>query len=114
MAFAAFKIIDLGSISAGSTVQDEYTSDDDYILKRIYVVETTETAVGTAFLTGTFRINDVPFTKDEVNLALFEGYRNQVPELDLALGKGSTFFYSVKNNHSSSAISAQLILELHK
>ena len=114
MPFHTFKLIDLGSISAGSTKEDSWSADDDYVIKRIYIVETTETAVGPQFLTGTFRVDGYVFTKDSVNLSLFSGYRNQVPELDISFGKGKTFYYSVKNNHSSSAISAHLILELWK
>jgi len=114
MAFTQFKVIDLGTISPGSTVSSQFDADDDYIIKRMYVVEYTATPVGLQFLTGTFHINKVPFTRDEVPLSLFGGYTNQVPELNLTFNRGFTFSYSVKNNHSSSSIAAYLILELHK
>jgi len=114
MPFYTFKLIDLGTISAGSTTSNSWTSDDDYIIKRIYFVETTSTAVGSRFLTATLRVDGYTFTKDSVNLALFDGYRNQVPELDIAFTKGRTLYYSVTNNHGSSSISGHLILELWK
>ncbi len=114
MSFRTFKLIDLGTITAGSTTSNSWTSDDDYTLVRMYAVEYTATEVGLRFLTGTFRIENQVFTKDSVPLSLFDGYRNQVPELDLELSKGRTFYYSVTNNHSSSSISAYLVLELHK
>jgi len=114
MAFYTFKTLDLGTISAGSTTSNSWTSDDDYIIKRMYVVEYTSTKVGTRFLTGTFRIDGYVFTKDVVPLSLFEGYRNQVPELNIDFSKGKTFYYSVKNNHPSDSIAAYLVLELEK
>ena len=114
MGFYTFKTIDLGTIAAGNTVSSSWTSDDDYIIKRMYVVEYTSTAVGTRFLTGTFRVDGYTFTKDVVPLSLFDGYKNQVPQLDIDISKGKTFYYSVKNNHSSSSIAAYLVLELEK
>ena len=114
MAEIYFKYIDLGTISAGSTKEDEWSSDDEYTLKRIYCIETSESAVGTQFLTATLRIDGFTFTKDKVNLKLFDGKTNQVPLLDFPFPKGKTFYYSVTNNHSSSSITAVLILELWK
>ena len=114
MAFYTFKLIDLGTIAAGSTVSSSWTSDDDYIIKKMYAVEYTSTKVGLRFLTGTFRIDGYVFTKDKVPLSLFDGYSNQVPELNIDFSKGRTFYYSVKNNHSSDSIAAYLVLELEK
>ena len=114
MPFNTFKQIDLGTITAGATVTSSWTADDDYVIKRIYVVEYTATPVGTQFLTATLRVEDYTFTKDQVVLSVFDGKANQVPELNIEFKKGSTFYYSVKNNHASSSISAYIILELWK
>lgn len=114
MPFYTFKLIDLGTITAGSTVSGSWTSDDDYKIKRMYVVEYTSTAVGLQFLTMTLRIDGYTFTKDKVPASLFSGHSNQVPELDIDFSKGKTLYYSVKNNHGSSSISAYIVLELWK
>ena len=114
MPFFVFKSIDLESIGAGSTVEKTWTSDDDYILKRMYIIETSETAVGLQFLKVTFWIDNTPYVKDFVNAKVFEGYKNQQVELNLPLSKGKTFKISVSNIHSTSAISAHLVLELWK
>lgn len=114
MKFYTWKLIDVGTIAAGSTSSGSWTSDDDYTIKRIIAVETSETAVGLQFLTATFRVDGYVFTKDSVNLALLGGYSNQVPELDIDIKKGQTFNYSITNNHSTNNISVQLILELWK
>jgi len=109
-----YKYIDLGTITAGSTVSNSWSADDDYKIKRIFVVETTGTKVGVRFLTATLRIDSYVFTKDKVNLDLFEGKSNQVPVLDFPFTKGKTFYYSVTNNHGTDSISAVMILELWK
>jgi len=114
MPFFAFKTIDLGSISAGGNVEKTWTADDDYIVKRMYIVETSETAVGLQFLKVTFWIDNTPYAKDFVNAYLFGGRPNQQIELDLPLGKGKTFKISVTNIHPSSSISAHVVLELWK
>jgi len=54
------------------------------------------------------------FTKDEVRAEIFDGYYGQVTELNIPFGKGKTFYYSITNEHSSSAISPYIVLELHK
>jgi len=114
MPFQVFKTIDVGSIAAGGSKSGEWTADDEYILKRIYAIEVTESAVGLQFLDATLRIDNDVLTKDSVRLSLFEGYTNQVPEIDRKFGKGKTFYYSIENKHSSSSISVVLVLELHK
>jgi len=112
MPLKVFKIIDVGDISAGGTVEKTYTAEDDYIIKRMYIVETTETPVGLQYITFTFWVDNVPYTKDKVNAKLFEGYTNQVPELNIDFSRGKTFRISLTNNHSSSTIKVQVILEL--
>lgn len=114
MPFYTYKLIDLGTIAAGNTTTGSWTADDTYTIHKILVVEYTATPIGLQFLTATMRVKEYTFTKDKVPLSLFDGYSNQVPVLDIKFTKGDTFYYSVKNNHSSSSISAYIILELHK
>ena len=109
-----FRQIEVGSISAGNTSSGSYTADRDYIIRQIYVKEYTATEVGTRFLNCTFRIDDYVFTLDEVRGELFDGYVNQVPTLNIDFDKGKTFYYSITNEHDSSAISPYIVLELEE
>ena len=60
------------------------------------------------------RVDNYVFTKDEVRAEIFDGYYGQVPELNIEFSKGKTFYYSITNEHSSSAIEPYIVLELHK
>jgi len=114
MAFYTFKQIEVGSIAAGNTKTGNWTADDDYIIHKIYIKEYTATEVGTRFLNVTLRVDNYVFTKDEVRAEIFDGYYGQVPELNIEFSKGKTFYYSITNEHGSSAISPYIVLELHK
>ena len=114
MAFYTFKQIEVGSIAAGNTAEGNWTADDNYIIHKIYIKEATETEIGTRFLNVTLRVDNYVFTKDEVRAEIFDGYYGQVPELNIEFGKGKTFYYSITNEHSSSAINPYIVLELHK
>jgi|GEM_PF-2249019 len=114
MAFYTFKQIEVGSIAAGNTSTGSWTADDDYIIHKIYIKEYTATEIGTRFLNVTLRVDNYVFTKDEVRAEIFDGYYGQVPELNIEFGKGKTFYYSITNEHGSSAISPYIVLELHK
>ena len=114
MPFYAFKQIEVGSIAAGNTSSGSWTADDDYTIKKIFIMEYTATEVGTRFLNVTLRVDNYTFTKDEVRAEIFDGYSNQVPELNISFGKGQTFYYSITNEHGSSAISPYIVLVLEK
>jgi len=106
------KQIEVSSIAAGSTASGEWSADKDYILHRIYVREYTDTEVGTRFLNCTFRIDEYTFTLDEVRGENFDVNRNQAIPLEIDFPKGATFYYSITNEHGSSAISPYILLEL--
>ena len=108
------KQIEVGSIAAGNTASGSWTADRDYIIRKIYVKEYTATEIGTRFLNCTFRIDDYVLTLDEVRGEVLDGYWGQVPDLDLDFGKGKTFYYSITNEHSSSAISPYIVLFLEE
>jgi len=109
-----FRQIEVGSIAAGSTAEGEYTADKDYIIRKIYVKEYTATEVGTRFLNCTFRIDNYTFTLPEVRGELFDTLPNQAEKLDLDFDKGLTFYYSITNEHSSSAIEPYIVLYLEE
>jgi len=109
-----FRQVEVGSISAGDTASGSYTADRDYILRKLYVKEYTETEIGTRFLNCTFRIDDYVFTLDEVRGELFDTLPNQAEKLDIEFDKGRTFYYSITNEHSSSAISPYIVLLLEE
>jgi len=109
-----FRQIEVGSIAAGSTASNSYTADRNYIIRQIYVKEATETEIGSRFLNCTFRVDDYVFTLPETRAEIFDGYRGQVPELNIDFDKGKTFYYSITNEHSSSAISPYIVLLLEE
>ena len=105
-----FKTIDVGSIAAGDTSSGSWTSDADYTIKKIVAVEKGGSSL--ANVTATLRIDEFTFTKDVVPLSVYQGYVNQVPELNYKLEKGRTFYYSITNNTSGSVdIYLVLVLE---
>jgi len=108
------KQIEVASISAGSTATGEWTADRDYKLRYIYVKEYTATEIGTRFLNCTFRLNGYVFTLDEVRGEMFDVPRNQNIPIDADFPKGRTFYYSITNEHSSSAIQPYIVLELEE
>jgi len=108
------KQIEVGSIAAGSTAEGSWSADRDYVIRKIFVKEYTATEIGTRFLNCTFRIDDYVLTLDKVRAEVLDGYWGQVPDLDLDFGKNRTFYYSIKNEHPSSAISPYIVLFLEE
>ena len=105
-----YKTISVGSIAAGATSENSWTSDDAYTLKYIIAVEATDATLSN--VTATLRIDDFTFTKDSIPLSIFQRPVNQLLELNYDLSKGKTFYYSITNNTSSSVtISLVLVLE---
>jgi len=108
------KQIEVGSISAGNTSSGDWTADRDYTMHRLYVREYTATEIGTRFLNCTFRVDDYTFTLDEARGETFDVTHNQSIPLEIDFTKGKTFYYSITNEHASSAISPYILLELEE
>jgi len=104
-----FKTINVGTVSAGGTVEGSYTPEADYIIKKIIAIEKNDASLSN--VTATFWIDNVPFTREVIPLGILQGYHTQVPPVEKKLGRGSTFKYSITNNYGASR-EIFLILEL--
>jgi len=109
--FYAFKTIEDFTVSAGSTTEKTWTSDGDYIIHRIRLIETT--SVGLVNLEVTITMDGYAVTKDIVPGNVFDGYWNQLPILDLEIKKSKVIKLSFENT-SSSDITLYIVMELWK
>ena len=109
--FYAFKTIESFTVSAGSTVEKTWTADDDYVIHRIRLIETT--SVGLENLETTITMNGYAVTKDIVPGNVLSGYWNQLPILDLAIEKSEVIKLSFENT-STSDITLYVVMELWK
>jgi len=111
MPFKSFKNLDLGTISAGGVVEKSWSSDDDYIIKRIYFVE--KAAGDLSDVLTTVRIGEVALCKEDVPCRLFGTNLQTAPEIDFPIRKAETIFVAVKNNLTTS-VAIYAVLELWK
>jgi len=109
--FYAFKTISSFTVSAGSTVEKTWTSDNDYIIHKIRLVETT--SVGLVNLETTITMNGYAITKDIVPGNVLDGYWNQLPTLDLEIKKSQVIKLSFENK-ATSDITLYVVMELWK
>ena len=109
MPFKSFKTLDLGTISAGGVVEKSWSSDDDYIIKRIYFVE--KAGGDLSNVLTTIRVGEIALCKEDVPCRLFGTNLQNAVELNIPLGKSQIIVVAVKNNlTTSTAIYA--VLEL--
>ena len=109
--FYAFKTIESFTVSAGSTQEKTWTSDNDYIIHKIRLVETT--SVGLENLETTITMNGYAITKDIIPGNVLDGYWNQLPSLDIEIKKSQVIKLSFENT-SSSDITLYVVMELWK
>jgi len=109
--FYAFKTIGSFTVSAGSTVEKTWTSDNDYIIHKIRLVETT--SVGLVNLETTITMNGYAITKDLIPGNVLDGYWNQLPTLDLEIKKSQVIKLSFENK-ATSDITLYVVMELWK
>ena len=116
--FYAFKTIDSFTVSAGSTVEKTWTSDDDYIIHKIRLVETTTVGLANLKTTITMAIAQEPgrpsvLTKDIVPGSVLTGYENQLPTLDIDISKSQVIKFSFENAGTSD-VTIYVVMELWK
>ena len=116
--FWQFKTIDSFTVSAGSTVEKTWTSDDDYIIHTIRLVETSGASLALLKTTITLSIAEEPprpkvLTKDLVPGSVFTGYENQLPVLDIPLNKSEVIKFSFENAGTSD-VTIYVVMELWK
>lgn len=111
MEFNSFKTFEHNSISAGSTVSGSWTADDDYIIRKIYIVEKSGATINASTLY--FKVGGDVYTHEFVSAKVLGPQQNVTPLIDIEITKGEKFDYTFKNNESS-AVSIFIVLELWK
>ncbi|MCD6590270.1 hypothetical protein J7K74_03765 [Candidatus Woesearchaeota archaeon] len=109
--FHSFKTFGPETISAGAKWENNWTADEDYIIKRIYIVD--QEGKDLYNIVCTFQIEQFVFTKDKIPAALLGATKLTSLELDLDLKKDHVFKWAITNNDSVSR-TLYLILELWK
>ena len=103
------KFIDVGTVANGATKSGNWTADDNYTIKHIFIK-----ADGTAAIksTATLRIDSYVITKDEALCSTFGTAANDALLFNIVFNKSSTFFYSIKNNEGADKdFTIELVME---
>ena len=106
-----FKTLNTGSISAGSTVNKDWTPDTDIVIKKVMLIEKNDQSLSNVDVTIT--IADVPYTRDYVPGSAIGTDPEYCWKPDLEVSKGSKILFSVKNNTSSS-VNIDIVIEYEK
>ena len=95
-----FKTFSTTGLAAGGTFSDEWTADDDYRIKRIYLLRQD----GSAFTASTFylAIAGEPMTHDSVPAAVLGPDKEVTPELNLEFRNGQKLEFTLTNGEGAS------------
>jgi len=107
--FLFYKFDSTTGLADGSTWEAEYTADEDYIIKRIYIKRMTGEDLTKSKVT--FLLAGVPITKPEALAYNFGPDILVNPELDLRISKGGKLSWTFKNLEGV-AIDVGLTLEI--
>lgn len=103
------KIFELGSIAAGATGSSEWDSDDDYIIRHIFIKAD---GAATTQSTCTILIDDVSYTKDKALCNTFGTNAQDALLLNIKLGKNRKFKISVENKEGAAkTFTVELVME---
>ncbi len=92
------KYIDVGTVTNGSTATGNWTADDDYTIRHIFIKAGGQ---ATTTSTATLRIDDYVITKDEALCATFGTDARTALLLNIPFKKTATFYYSIKNTEGA-------------
>jgi len=116
--FAAFKAVPKTNtttyrvtINAGSSEEFSWSSDDDYTIHRIHVIE--ESGLSLYKEDTTFMVDQTAYTKEAIPASLLAPDIQLSPIMDIPLPKEKVFKLTLLNNESS-AITVRVVLELWK
>ncbi len=113
-AFKAFRTIDIGSVASAGIAEKTWTSDGDYIIHRIKLVEKSGATLYKYEVTITISGEEtLTITKDIVPGSELAGKWNEIPVLDIDLKKSWVFKISVKNGEAA-ARDVYCVLELYQ
>ena len=103
------KVVDIGTVAAGATESKKDTVEQDYILRKVLILEKGGTALNNVYVT--MRIDNNFITKEAVLATVYQVNFNQAPPVDVEYRKGATLHISVENK-SSSDVNVQAVLFL--
>ncbi|MCD6114962.1 hypothetical protein J7J74_01585 [bacterium] len=106
-----FKTEEQDSISSGGSWSDNWTPDEDLVIRRIYL----KNKDGSAFTDSTFylKISETVYTHSVVPAAILGPDREVSPELNIPVRAKQKIDWTFKNNESSS-VSVFLVFECVK
>jgi hypothetical protein len=107
--FQLFRTIDIGSVAAGATGEQSWTSDGDYTIHRIYLVEKTGASINAVEVT--IRLDGTLLSRDYVPAAILGVAHVNNPVIDVSIKNGQKITFGVKNNESA-ARALYVVLEL--
>jgi len=110
MVFKFYKTFEHDNIATGTTVTGSWTADENYVIKRVHIMN----KAGTALTASTiyFKIGDRVFTRELAPAVIFGPNVQVSPELNIPLTKGEKLDYTFKNNEGA-AISIFICFEVH-
>ena len=97
------------SVADGGTFSDSWDSDDDYIIRHIFIKAD---GAATTKSTITIRIDNVPITRDKALCNTFGTNAENGLLLNIPLKKGSKFEYEGTNNEGAAKdFTVELVME---
>jgi len=103
-----YKTIEKDSLGATSSWSDDWTPDEDLVIKRIYLINKT----GTAFTDSTFylKISENVYTRSVVPAIVLGPDKSVSPELEIPINAHQKISWTFKNNEAST-VSLFLVFE---
>lgn len=108
MALKYFKTIEKDSLTTGSSWTDDWTPDEDLVIKRIYLIN----KAGKAFTTSTFylKIDEDVYTRSVVPAYVLGPDKLISPDLDINVSAHQKISWTFKNNEGET-VSLFLVFE---
>jgi hypothetical protein len=110
MPFKFFKTFEHDSIANNSTIGNSWTAEDNYIIKRIYIIRKDGASLTKS--TFYFKIGDRVFTREIVPANIFRERADISPELNIPFNKSEKLDYNF-NNQEGTTISIFVVFEVH-
>jgi len=103
-----FKTIEKDSLSDGNTWSDDWTPDEDLVIKRIYLIN----KAGSAFTDSTFylKIAEDVYTRSIVPAVVLGPDKSVSPEVNIEVAAHQKISWTFKNNEGST-VSLFLVFE---
>ena len=95
-----YKVINVGEIAAGATVDVKWTADKDYVIDKIHIIDLDGHTLYKVNVT--IRIDDDIFTRDAIPCCVLAPDEWTSPTIGAEFGRNRTIYFSFKNDDSVS------------